>query len=170
MSNSTNPSTPTAIGNSQSNSTQKRKQNTRSSFPKGRSKYAKKARSNFKKAPIAAKPKGPVNTYTSVCCSVPAVKKPCVAVNKKDALTQTLGKFRCSSCKKRCKVTVSKFKPAEALTQEGWKPADEVKQGDTVRAVIPASTPVAYGTVEGADLGRGTAILESEVEVRDAAN
>ena len=48
--------------------------------------------------------------YTSACCGVPAVKKPCVAVNKKDALVQTLGKFRCSACKKRTKVTVSKYK------------------------------------------------------------
>ena len=31
-------------------------------------------------------------------------------MNKKDALTQTLGKFRCGACKKRCKVTVSKYK------------------------------------------------------------
>lgn len=36
-----------------------------------------------------------------------------MAVNKKDALTQTLGKFRCSGCKKRAKVTVSKFKAPE---------------------------------------------------------
>jgi hypothetical protein len=91
---------------------------------------------------VAVKPKGPVNTYTSVCCSVPATKTPCVAVSKKDALVQGLGKFRCSACKKRCKVTVSKFKPAETLTQDGWKLSDGLKPGDEVRAVIAASTPV----------------------------
>jgi hypothetical protein len=39
-----------------------------------------------------------------------------VAVNKKDALTQTLGKFRCGACGKRCKVTVSKAKNIEVIT------------------------------------------------------
>lgn len=152
MSNSTIQKTPTGTGNSQSSSTQTRKPNTRSTFQgqkrngtnkvgHGKSRYANKARSNFKKAPVAAKPKGPVNTYTSVCCGVPAIKKACVAVSKKDALTQTLGKFRCSACKKRCKVTVSKYKAPETL--------------------IP-SNGIA-GTVDGADLGRGTAIVEVPV-------
>lgn len=152
MSNSTIQKTPTGTGNSQSSSTQTRKTNTRSTFQgqkrngtnkvgRGKSRYANKARSNFKKAPVAAKPKGPVNAYTSVCCGVPAIKKACVAVSKKDALTQTLGKFRCSACKKRCKVTVSKYKTPETL--------------------IP-SNGIA-GTVDGADLGRGTAIVEVPV-------
>lgn len=36
-----------------------------------------------------------------------------MAGNKKDALTQTLGKFRCTACRKPAKVTVSKYKAAE---------------------------------------------------------
>ena len=116
MQNSTTVLTPKEIGSFRSSSTQKNRPNTNStSRPKGKSKYAKKFRSNVKKAPVVAKPKGPVYTYTSECHGAPAIKKACVAVSKKDALTQTLGKFRCSACKKRCKVTVSKAKPAEDL-------------------------------------------------------
>ena len=103
----------TVTGNSQLSSTRPNKPNTRSTSPKGRSKYAQKARSSAKKKP-AVKSSGPVFLYTSVCCSAPAKKKPCVAVNKKDALTQTLGKFRCNACGKRAKVTVSKYKAPEA--------------------------------------------------------
>ena len=83
---------------------------------KGRSRYAQKSRGNAKKSPVAAKPRGPVFSYTSSCCGAPAKKKPCVAVNKKDALTQTLGKFRCTACGKRTKVTVSKAKNIEVVT------------------------------------------------------
>ena len=151
MSNSTIQKTPTETGKSQSSFTQQRNPNTRSSFQgqkrngtskvgRGKSRYANKARSNFKKAPVAAKPKGPVNTYTSVCCGVPATKKACVAVSKKDALTQTLGKFRCSACKKRCKVTVSKYKAPETVFS-------------------PSGAQVTFGTVDGADMGRGTGFL-----------
>lgn len=122
MQNSTSQKTPTGTGNSQSNFTQKNRPNTNStSRPKGKSKYAKKARGNAKKAPVAAKPRGPVNDYTSECHGAPAIKKACVAVSKKDALTQTLGKFRCSACKKRCKVTVSKAKPAGEYTADSIK-------------------------------------------------
>lgn len=81
-----------------------------------RSRYAQKAKGNAKKSPVAAK-RGPVFEYTSVCCSAPATKKPCVAVNKKDALTQTLGKFRCTACRKPAKVTVSKYKAPEIVAE-----------------------------------------------------
>jgi hypothetical protein len=86
---------------------------------KGKSKYALKSKGNSKKSPVAAKPRGPVYTYTSDCHKAPATKKPCTAVNKKDALTQTLGKFRCGECGKRCKVTVSKFKVVTVPTSNG---------------------------------------------------
>ena len=102
-------------GNFRSNFTQKNRPNTNStSRPKGKSKYAKKARGNAKKAPVAAKPRGPVYTYTSECHGAPATKKACSATNKKDALLQGLGKFRCTECKKRCKVKVSKLVEKEA--------------------------------------------------------
>ena len=85
----------------------------------GKSRYAQKSRGNAKKSPVAAKPRGPVYTYTSDCHKAPATKKPCTAVNKKDALTQTLGKFRCGECGKRCNVTVSKFKVVTVPTSNG---------------------------------------------------
>lgn len=153
MLNSTSQKTPKEIGSFRSSFTQKNRPNTNStSRPKGKSKYAKKVRSNFKKAPVAAKPKGPVYAYTSECHGAPATKKACSATNKKDALLQGLGKFRCTECKKPCKVSVSKAKPAEALTQVGWKTVTELKEGDQVRATIPSNV----GTVDGADMGRGT--------------
>ena len=49
-------------------------------------------------------------------------------------------------------MSVSKAKPAEALTQVGWKTVTELKEGDQVRATIPSNV----GTVDGADMGRGT--------------
>lgn len=158
MQNSTTVSTPTKTGSFRSNSGKTSRPNTGStSRPKGRSKYAKKARSNFKKAPVAAKPKGPVNTYTSVCCGVPATKKACVAVSKKDALTQTLGKFRCSACKKRCKVTVSKYKAPEEYTAASIK---------VLEGMPPAGSKVTFGvTVEGDNLGRGTGFMPPEAVV-----
>ena len=113
MQSSTTVSTPAESGSSRSNFTPKNKPNTRSTSPKGRSKYATKSRGKSK---TPAKAKTPSNVYTSVCCSAPAKKKPCVAVNKKDALTQTLGKFRCTACGKRAKVTVSKAKNIEVIT------------------------------------------------------
>lgn len=114
MSNSTIQKTPTGTGKSRSNFTRTNKPNTGStSRPKGKSKYAQKSRKP--KPPVVAKRKDPVYSYTSACCGLPAVKKPCVAVGKKDALVQSLGKFRCTGCKKRAKVTVSKFKAPETF-------------------------------------------------------
>ncbi len=119
MQNTTIHNTPTGTGSSPSSSTQKNKQNTRSTsrHPKGKSKYAQKSRVN-KNKPVAVKPRGPVNTYLSTCCGVPATKKACTRVGKKEALEQGLGKFRCGVCKKRCKVTVSKYKAPEPQVQE----------------------------------------------------
>ena len=118
--------------------------------PKGKSKYAKKSRVNANKKAAPAKPKGPVYAYTSACCGVPAVKKPCVAVNKKDALTQTLGKFRCGACKKRCKVTVSKYKAPEPVKAGEYTTASlKVLEGmppatpDSPAYMPPAEVPVA---------------------------
>jgi hypothetical protein len=105
----------------------------------GNSKYAQKSRGKSK-APVAVKPKGPVNTYTSVCCSVPATKTPCIAVTKKDALVQGLGKFRCSACKKRCKVTVSKFKAPEVVNVLVPKDAPILSESSWVK--ISTEVPV----------------------------
>jgi hypothetical protein len=133
--NSQSPSTPQKTGRTRPTSQGSRFSTGTKKDKRGSSKYAQKSRGN-KFVNLVRKPQGPVNTYTSVCCSVPATKTPCIAVSKKDALVQGLGKFRCSACKKRCKVTVSKFKAPESLTKDGWKPSDEVKPGEEVIAEV----------------------------------
>lgn len=139
---STSQQSQTKTQNSATSSNAQRKPNTRPSshqqhkIGKGKSKYAKKARGNAKKAPVA-KPKGPVNSYTSKCCNAPAVKKACVAVSKKDALEQSLGKWRCSACKKRCTVTVSKAAP------------------ERVTSTSPTGAKVSALVTEAADMGTG---------------
>lgn len=68
----------------------------------------------FNKGPKGAKPAvrksalgAPVNVYTSVCCDALGVKKACVAdfTQKPDERKAALGSWRCSNCKKKCKVT-----------------------------------------------------------------
>jgi hypothetical protein len=46
--------------------------------------------------------------YVSTCCGERAIKEPCMAVDKKSALTQGLGTFRCPKCHKACKCGRSK--------------------------------------------------------------
>lgn len=110
--------------------------------PQQESRNAKRARWAKKAKPVA-KPivkRGPVREYISMCCSVPAQKPPCgtkvLSIDpetgkpaKKDKTTG-LGHFRCPQCHKACKVVPQAPKPK-----------------------------VSMGTVEGADLGRGTAIV-----------
>jgi transposase len=51
----------------------------------------------------------PVFSYTSKCCSVQATKTPLLkAKTMDDATDQSLGKWRCSACKKRCTCTRSR--------------------------------------------------------------
>jgi len=86
----------------------------------GKSRYAQKKNRSTK--PVAQKPVGPVNNYTSVCCKVLATKPRCgqkeTAINpetkKANEVSKGLGKWRCSGCHKLCKVTVSKHKEIEA--------------------------------------------------------
>ena len=85
-----------------------------STRPHGKSRFAQKSRGNPKK-PVVVK-RGPVKGYESKCCSLPAIKTACVRVDKKKALEQGLGKWRCSGCKKACKVTVGKVKMTEVVT------------------------------------------------------
>lgn len=138
MPNTTNQKTPTGTGSSQWNSTQKNGQNTRStsqsSRPKGKSRFAQKNRSKKNVKPVV-KPRGPVNTYTSVCCSVPATKPACARVDKKKALEQGLGSWHCTGCRKACKVTVSKFVAQDAKLLAG----DPSVITDAVKGVILAS-------------------------------
>jgi hypothetical protein len=138
MSNLTNQKTPQGTGNFQSNFTRKKNPSTGSTsrpqgkskfsataMPKSKSRFAQKSRGN-PKGPVAVK-RGPVNSYTSVCCSLPAVKPGCIKVDKKKALEQGLGTWRCSGCHKATKVTVSKFHAAEATVGNV-----------TVTALVPA--------------------------------
>jgi hypothetical protein len=108
MQSTTTAPTQNATGSFQSNSSQKNGKNMHSTsrYPKGKSKYAKKSRSKSKK-PVAAKP---TRAYTSVCCQAPAVKPACTRVDKKKALEQGLGTWKCSGCGKKCSVTVGKAK------------------------------------------------------------
>lgn len=101
---------------------------------RGNSKYSQKSRGKSK-APVA-KPRGPVNTYTSVCCSLPATKPAAASAVAGSKEKTGLGHFRCSGCKKGCKVTVSKYKAPESLTNEGWKPSNEVRPEETVIAEV----------------------------------
>jgi len=107
MLNSTSQKSPTVTGKFPQNSTQRNGKSTNStSRSKGKSRFAQKSRGNPKK-PVVVK-RGPVKGYESKCCSLPAIKTACVRVDKKKALEQGLGKWRCSGCKKRCSVTVTK--------------------------------------------------------------
>ena len=62
----------------------------------------------------------PVFSYTSKCCSTQAVKQPCFAFGQKtkEAETQGLGHFRCSTCQKPCKCTRHKNTATEEKTEE----------------------------------------------------
>src|ERR1035437_418470 len=114
MSNLTNQKTPSVTGKLKPSFTPRNGKNlTTTSRPHGKSKFAQKSRSKPHTKPVS-KPRGPVNTYTSVCCGLPASKPGCVKVDKKKALEQGMGTWHCSGCRKACKVTVSKFHVAEA--------------------------------------------------------
>ncbi len=100
------------------NSAQQKPQVTRDEKHK---RWAKKAVP--KQRPVAAK-RGPVREYISACCSAPAQKPPCgqkvSSIDpetgrpaKKDKSTG-LGHFRCSQCKKTCRVKPQAPAPKEA--------------------------------------------------------
>jgi hypothetical protein len=55
----------------------------------------------------------PAFIYTSICCNLNANKTACVRPrDKKEALTNSLGSWRCTGCKRPCKV--SRHKNPEA--------------------------------------------------------
>jgi hypothetical protein len=80
--------------------------------------------------------RGPVKGYESKCCSLPAIKTACVRVDKKKALEQGLGKWRCSGCHKACKVTVSKAKPTE-YPKESLKVLEGIPVPQRPEAFVP---------------------------------
>ena len=74
-----------------------------------RARWAKKSKPVAR--PVAVK-RGPAREYVSVCCSAPATKPPCGTKTptkdpdsgKMKDKASGLGHFRCSQCKKACKV------------------------------------------------------------------
>lgn len=81
-----------------------------------------------KKVPKVINVKDAVFGYFSVCCSALAEKPACtidkgqivgVYLGAKPTGESTLGKFRCSSCRKRCKVTRAKKESQVAPVLEG---------------------------------------------------
>jgi hypothetical protein len=75
----------------------------------GNSRFSKKNRS---KKPAATPT--PTNTYLSSCCSLPASKPRAFSavVGSKDK--SGLGHWRCTGCKKTCKVSISKYQAPES--------------------------------------------------------
>ncbi len=67
---------------------------------------------------------------------MPATKPACVRVDKKKALEQGLGSWRCSGCHKACKVTVSKAKPTE-YPKESLKVLEGIPVPQRPEAFVP---------------------------------
>src|SRR5271156_5753408 len=112
MLNTTNPSSPSPSKPVKSPSTS----SSSTRRPKrGKSRFAKKQHGKKPVAPV--KPKTPVNTYTSVCCGLPAAKPRAFSTVLGGKDKTGLGKWRCSGCRKVCKVTVSKYKTPDAATE-----------------------------------------------------
>ena len=90
------------------------KQSGSAQKPHDETRNAKRARWAKKSKPVA-KPsvrRGPVKSYTSVCCSLPASKPRAgqkemakdAETGKTKEVAKGLGKWRCSGCRKVCKV------------------------------------------------------------------
>ena len=90
------------------------KQSSSAQKPHDETRNAKRARWAKKAKPVA-KPivrRGPVKSYTSVCCSLPASKPRAgqkemakdPETGKTKEVAKGLGKWRCSGCRKVCKV------------------------------------------------------------------
>jgi hypothetical protein len=111
--------------------------------PNGQSRNEKRARWAKRSKPVArpvAVKRGPVKSYTSVCCSLPA-SKPTAGQKEmaKDAETgkmkgqvKGLGHWRCSGCRKACKVTPQK--PAPDVVYPGPLTTSILKEGVNAEA------------------------------------
>jgi hypothetical protein len=103
----------------QGNSTHTPKPNDQSRNAK-RARWAKKS----KPAPKSLAKRGPIYEYISKCCSLPASKPRCglkEAVKDPESgkmkdKTKGLGHWRCSGCRKVCKVIPRKPQPKELIT------------------------------------------------------
>lgn len=81
-------------------------------------------------------------------------------VGKKDALVQGLGSWRCTVCKKPCKVTVSKATVAESLTKEG----DALRPGEEVVATVLSNMGGEYA-IESLKVLEGMPPARTEVTI-----
>lgn len=86
--------------------------------PHGKSRYAKKKQGRPNR-PAAVK-RGPAKQYISLCCSLPANKPALVKPeggrrDEKAADQKGLGHWRCSGCRKSCKVRPEAIKTAEPV-------------------------------------------------------
>jgi hypothetical protein len=101
------------------------KQSGSAQRPNDQSRSAKRARWAKRSKPVA-KPvvrTGPVFEYISACCSLPASKPRCGAktptkdpeTGRMKDQTKGLGHFRCSGCRKVCKVTPQKAAPKGSI-------------------------------------------------------
>jgi hypothetical protein len=140
MPNSMNQKTQQGTGNSRSNFTQRNKPNTNStSRPKGKSKFAQKSRSKKFVKPVS-KPKEPVSSYTSVCCSLPAKKPRAGELPAGSKVRLGLGHFRCTGCGKVAKVTVSKFKTSTEAPIDAAVTAVEVELAANLMKEVPVAS------------------------------
>ena len=101
------------------------KQSNSAQRPNGQSRNEKRARWAKRSKPVA-KPTvrtGPTFEYISACCSLPASKPRCGAktptkdpeTGKMKDQVKGLGHFRCSGCRKVCKVTPQKPAPKGSI-------------------------------------------------------
>ena len=132
--------------------------------PVNESRNAKRARWAKKSKPVA-KPvvkRGPEKEYISVCCSSVANKPKAGAkevakdpeTGKMKDKSKGLGHWRCGQCGKPTKVTPRKPEPKVIGTTMSSCPD----------IIFPAKlhTPVVtFGSVEGADMGRGSGVITS---------
>ena len=99
------------------------KQSNSAQKPNGSSRNEKRARWAKRSKPVA-KPivkRGPVKSYTSVCCSLPASKPRAgqkemardAETGKTKEVAKGLGKWRCTGCGKAARVTPRKPAPKE---------------------------------------------------------
>jgi hypothetical protein len=90
--------------------------------PHGKSRYAKK-KSNQRK-PVVVK-RAPLKSYISGCCNLPATKPATGQVEvvqdpetkKMKDKAKGLGHWRCTGCRKSCKVTPKKAEVVEAVVE-----------------------------------------------------
>ena len=107
-----------------------------------RARWAKKSKPIAR--PVAVK-RGPAKEYVSACCSAPATKPPCGTKTptkdpdsgKMKDKASGLGHFRCSQCRKACKVKPQAKAKETVITNIPSAPADAVASSITITPYAP---------------------------------